>query len=75
MTKNPFYNAGLAVLYIVLVVLLINFGLQLAGSGADSNLLAPIEMIFLSVVLAPVMAYIVLYQPIIMFLDGKHNEA
>lgn len=75
MTKNPFYNAGLGVIYISLVVLGINFGGRFATEEAAQNLLLPIGMLSLFVLSASIMGYLFLSQPIMMFLDGKRKEA
>ncbi len=75
MTKNPFYNAGLGLAYIAIVVNAINFGSRWATEEANQNLLLPIGMLSLFVLSASVMGYLFLSQPIIMFLDGKRKEA
>lgn len=73
MTKNPFYNAISAFIYIVLVVLLMNFVSKVGDpSGA---IVAPIMMISLFTLSAAVMAYIFLYQPIMLYLDNKKEKA
>lgn len=74
MTKNPFYNAVLGLLYIVAVVSLIFFGSKWAESQPD-NMLMPIGMLSLFVLSASVMGYLFLAQPIILFLDNKRKEA
>lgn len=74
MTNNPFYNAGLGLLYIVFVVNLIFFGSQWAESQPE-NILMPIGMLSLFVLSASVMGYLFLAQPIILFLDNKRKEA
>lgn len=74
MTQNPFYNAGLGLLYIALVVSLLNFGSKWAQSQPD-NMLMPIGMLSLFVLSASVMGYLFLSQPIILFLDNKRKEA
>ena len=74
MTKNPFYNAGIAVLYIIFIISAISIGSKLAGK-AEANFLVPIGMLSLLVLSAAFMAYTFFYQPIIMFLDGKRKEA
>jgi hypothetical protein len=75
MTNNPFYNAGMALAYIIFVVMTINFGSRWATEQAEANLLLPIGMLSLFVLSASVMGYIFLSKPIIMFLDGKRKEA
>jgi hypothetical protein len=74
MTNSPFYNALLAVLYIVVIVSVLNFGSQWAQNQED-NMLMPVGMLSLFVVSAAAMGYIVLYQPLTMYLDGKRSEA
>ena len=74
MTKNPFYNAGLGLVYIAAIVSLINFGGKWASSKPD-NMLMPIGMLSLFVLSASIMSYIFLSQPVIMFLDNQRKEA
>lgn len=74
MTKNPFYNAGLATLYIVFVVSIINFGSKWAENQTNANILMPMGMLSFFVISAAIMGYIVLYQPIVLLLDGKRDE-
>jgi len=73
MTKNPFYNSGIALLYIVTIVSLLKVGSLLFSEQKD-NILMPMGALSLFVLSAAIMAYIFLYQPIIMFLDGKRKE-
>lgn len=73
MTKNPFYNAISASIYIVLVVLLMNFVSK--GEDPSAAIIAPIMMISLFTLSAAVMAYIFLYQPIMLYLDNKKEKA
>ncbi len=75
MTDKPYYNAGLGLLYIIIVVNAINFGSRWATEEASQNLLLPIGMLSLFVLSASVMGYLFLAQPIIMFIDGKRKEA
>jgi Na+/serine symporter len=73
MTKNPFYNALSALIYIVLIVL----GMT-AISGVQGELgeiIMPIIMLSLFTLSAAVMAYIFGYQPLQLFLDDKRKEA
>lgn len=73
MTKNPFCNALAAFLYIVSVVLLMNW----AGNNdvLETSLLMPIMMLSLFVLSALAMAYFLLYQPIMLYLEKKKKEA
>lgn len=75
MTRNPFYNAGLALLYIILIITVLQTGSRLAQQTPGDHFWVPVGMLSLFVLSAAVMAYIFLYQPIIMFLDGKRKEA
>lgn len=76
MTTNPFINALAAVGYIIGVVLVIFYGGPLLGGpdGKDTVFI-PMAMLSLFVFSAATMAYIVLYQPLVMFLDNKKAEA
>ncbi len=74
MTKNPFYNALIALLYIMCVVALISFGSQIVPIPEESYFF-PVGMLSLLVVSAAFMAYTFFYQPVMMLLDGKRKEA
>lgn len=76
MTNNPFVNALAAVGYIIAVVLLITYGGPLMGGpdGKDT-IFIPMAMLSLFVFSAAIMGYIVLYQPLVMFLEDKKLEA
>jgi hypothetical protein len=73
MTKKPIYNALVAFAYIVAVVFLMNW----AGNNdiLETSLLMPIMVLSLFVLSAAVMAYLFLYQPIMLYLDGKKKDA
>jgi hypothetical protein len=73
MTKNPLYNALAAFLYIVCIVLLMNW----AGNNdiLETSLFMPIMMLSLFTLSAAVMAYLFLYQPLMLYLEGKKKEA
>lgn len=72
MTKNPFYNALVAVIYIVLVVLVVNLVTDIRA--LEESLLMPIMMISLFTLSAAVMGYIFCLQPLRLYLDGKKEE-
>jgi hypothetical protein len=74
MTTNPFLNALAALCYIIAIVLAIFYGGPLLA-GTDDSILIPMAMLSLFVFSAATMGYIVLYQPIVMFLEGKKVEA
>jgi hypothetical protein len=73
MTKKPLYNALAAFLYIVGIVLLMNW----AGNNdiLETSLFMPIMMLSLFTLSAAVMAYLFLYQPLMLYLEGKKEDA
>ena len=74
MTKNPFYNAISALIYIVFIVLVMNF---MSNTGVDTNTaqyIMPIIMLSLFTLSAAVMGYIFLLQPIRLYLENKKEE-
>ncbi len=73
MTKKPIYNALVAFIYIVAIVFIVNW----AGNNEilETSLLMPIMMLSLFVLSAAVMAYLFLYQPVMLYLDGKKKDA
>lgn len=74
MTQNPFHNALAAAGYIVLVVSGLTFGSTLVEPNTEDNIFMPMAMLSLFVLSAAVMAYIFLYQPLLLILDGKRTE-
>src|SRR3989344_8760530 len=74
MNKNPYVNALLAGLYIAGIVLLIN---TLAEPNTPDNetLLVPMMMLSLFVLSAAVMGYLFVAEPLMLYLDGKREEA
>ncbi|MBP7770627.1 MAG: hypothetical protein KA066_01795 [Candidatus Pacebacteria bacterium] len=76
MTTNPFLNALGAVGYIVAVVVVMYYGGPLMGGpDGEDTVFIPMAMLSLFVFSAATMAYIVLYQPMVMFLEDKKVEA
>lgn len=73
MTKNPFINALSATLYITFVSLILFYG-TIFKVGANS-LIAPIALISLFSFSAATMGYLFLYQPFILYFDGKKKLA
>lgn len=69
MTKNPFLNAFLALLYIVAVVLVINYGATHV-SDTQPKIVGPIAMLSLFTLSAAVMGYLFVLQPLRLYLDG-----
>ncbi len=76
MTKNPFYNAGLALLYNVFVVSVMNYGSRWAQNNQDNaSIVMPVGMLSLFVLSASVMGYLLLSQPLMMYWDNQRKEA
>lgn len=73
MTRNPLYNALLAIAYVIGVILLIFSGTFFFGSQEDS-IFIPMAMLGLLVLSVTVMAYLFFYQPLIMLLDGERDK-
>ena len=74
MTKNPFINALAGLLYIVLVVSAL-FNAEFLFGAQEDTILIPIAALSLFVFSASTMAYLFLYQPLQMFLDGEKKDA
>lgn len=73
MTKNPFLNALLAILYIVMLSVLFYFGASY--KIGQNSILAPIALLSLFTFSAATMSYIFLYQPFVLYFDGKKKRA
>ncbi len=73
MTKNPFINAACATAYISFIALFMTFGNQLFGP--KDTILTPIAVLSLFTLSAAVMAYLFLYQPLLLLLDGHKKQA
>jgi len=71
--KNPFVNAVLASLYIVLVSLFMFYGKGLAPK--QDTIFMPIAMISLLTFSVAMMGYLFLSQPIQIYLEGRKEEA
>lgn len=74
MSKNPFFNALFAITYIVVLV----FGAIMAPrvfGGPEESLLYPMIGLAVFVLSAAMMAYLFFYQPVLMILDGRREEA
>lgn len=74
MTKNPLVNAVSAFAYIIIVVLIMQFGTKNLPNN-DNGLIAPIAVISLFTLSAAVMGYIFGYYPLLLFFDNKTKEA
>ncbi|MCL4366689.1 hypothetical protein M1563_00775 [Patescibacteria group bacterium] len=73
MTKNPLINAFAATLYIVIIASVMTWGGR--SAGPDHSILAPIAVVSLFTLSAAVMGYLFLYQPGMLFIEGKKKEA
>jgi hypothetical protein len=74
MTTNPFYNALFAIGYIVVLVSGVMLGPKLVAAPNES-ILYPMVMLSLLVLSVALMAYLFFYQPVVMLLDGKRDQA
>src|SRR3989344_4232410 len=72
MPRNPFTHAAGAALYIVGIVHLISL---FVDGKVEGTLLIPMVMLSLLVLSALVMGYLFLYEPIMLYLDGKKKES
>ena len=74
MTKNPYINAFCSLGYIVLVGLVMNFISHTQNNKPDT-FLAPVAILSLLTLSAALMGYFFLYQPVLLYLDGKKKQA
>ena len=74
MSKNPLINALSASAYIVLVVTIMNF-LSSTLRDKPDTIGAPLLFLSLFTLSAAVMAYLFLYQPLQLFIEGKKKAA
>ena len=75
MSKNPFYNAFAAIIYILTIVLAINSISDLETNEYPLSLVTPVLFLSLFTLSAAVMGYLFCYQPLRLYLDGKKEEA
>src|SRR3990172_12807860 len=73
MTKSPIINSLVAASYIVAIAVVMRWGTKRVAPV--DNVLAPIAMISLFTLSAAVMGYIFLYQPGMLYMDGKKKAA
>lgn len=74
MTTNPFYNALFAIAYIIVLVTVMFVGPSFL-SAPDQSIFYPILALALLVLSVALMAYLFFYQPLILIIDGKRDEA
>lgn len=72
--KKPFLHALGAALYIVIIVLVINFVGTLLKSQ-EGTILIPMVMLSMFVLSAAIMGYLFLSEPLFLLTDGKKKEA
>jgi len=75
MTTSPHYNALLAIAYIALLVTGVFMGSNLLEGVVDETIFLPMGFIATFVLSAALMAYLFFYQPLILFLEGRREEA
>lgn len=74
MTKNPLLNALSASGYILVIVSIFNLLSHNLRDKPDT-FGAPLTMLSLFTLSAAIMAYIFLYQPVLLFIEGKKKQA
>ena len=73
MSKNPIINALGATTYISLVAMIMNYGSK--NSSGPDNWVAPVAVVSLFTLSAGVMAYLFVYQPLVLYFEGKKQVA
>jgi hypothetical protein len=73
MTKNPLYNALLALAYIALLVSAVFYGSKHL-EGLEETIFLPMGFLATFVLSAALMACLFFYQTIILFLDGAREK-
>lgn len=74
MTKNPLYNALLAIAYIALLVTTAFYGSHRL-KDLEETIFLPMGFLATFVFSAALMAYFFFYQPLILFADGQREKA
>lgn len=73
MSKNPIINAFGALVYIVGIVFVMNWGTVMAPH--PNSIITPIAVVSLFTLSAAVMGYLFCFQPITLYFDGKKKAA
>lgn len=73
MSNNPVVNGLAASVYIVLIVLVMNWGTKMVPH--PNSFMAPIAVISLFTLSAAVMGYLFCYEPAQLYFDGKKKQA
>ena len=74
MTKNPFYNALFAIVYIAFLVSGVFYGSQHLDGVIEETIFLPMGFLATFVLSAALMGYLFLYQPLLLIIDGKREE-
>lgn len=74
MSKNPFYNAILAIGYIAFLVSGVFYGSQYLEGVIQETILLPMGFLATFVLSAALMGYLFLYQPLLLIIDGRREE-
>ena len=74
MSKNPFSNALLATGYISILVTLI-FNSPKLITDNELGMMAPVIFLSVFVFSAAIMGYLFVYQPVLLLIEGKKEEA
>ncbi len=72
MTKNPILNALAATVYIFIVAFVMFYGISHAPG--EDTVIIPIAMMSLFTLSAAVMGYLFVYQPLMLYFDGKKKQ-
>ena len=75
MSTNPIYNAILAIAYIALLVSGVFYGSEYLDGVIQETIFLPMGFLATFVLSAALMGYLFLYQPLLMLLDGRKEEA
>lgn len=73
--KNASLNAGLTLLYVVLITTFMSYMQKIFGENTPDPFLIPTAMLLLFVASASITGFLVLGRPIMWYLDGKKKEA
>lgn len=73
MIKNPFYNALVAIIYIVVVVFALHLIADKKVNTDIAQYITPIMMLSMFTLSAAVIGYVFCYQPLRLYLDGKKD--
>ncbi|MBI2618001.1 hypothetical protein HYW58_00930 [Candidatus Kaiserbacteria bacterium] len=73
MSRNPFLNALLAILYISIVTSIMYYGPKI--TAPKETVIVPIAFLSLFVLSASVMGFLFFYQPFQLYFNGEKTEA